>query len=159
MQNIEKIYEEYFETVNKYLFCLTHNKDISEELTQETFYKAVKKINTYKGECKISVWLCQIAKNIWFDQCRKNRKFVDAKETDLLNVQELNTLEEQIISNDEKMSLYKKMQYLDERTREVMYLRVTGELSFKEIGTILNKTENWARVTFYRGKNQLREVD
>ena len=69
MQDIEKIYKEYFETVNKYLFCLTRNSDISEELTQETFYKAVKKINTYKGECKMSVWLCQIAKNLWIDQC------------------------------------------------------------------------------------------
>ena len=67
--------------------------------------------------------------------------------------------EEQIISNDEKISLYRKMQKLDEKTREVIYLRITGELSFKEIGVILNKTENWARVTFYRGKNQLKEVD
>ena len=159
MQNMEQIYKQYFETVNKYLFCLTQNNDISEELTQETFYKAVKKIDTYKGECKISVWLCQIAKNLWYDQCRKNKKLVDAKETDLLNVQELNTLEEQVILKDEKISLYKKMQHLDEKTREVMYLRITGELSFKEIGIILNKTENWARVTFYRGKNQLKEVD
>ncbi len=107
----------------------------------------------------MSVWLCQIAKNLWYDQCRKNKKFVDEKEANLSNMQELNTLEEQIISNDEKISLYKKMQYLDEKTREVIYLRITGELSFKEIGIILNKTENWARVTFYRGKNQLKEVD
>ena len=107
----------------------------------------------------MSVWLCQIAKNLWYDQCRKNKKFVDEKEANLSNMQELNTLEEQIISNDEKISLYKKMQYLDEKTREVIYLRITGELSFKEIGIILNKTENWARVTFYRGKNQLKEGD
>ena len=159
MQDIEKIYEEYFETVNKYLFCLTHDNDISEELTQETFYKAVKRIDTYKGECKMSVWLCQIAKNLWYDLCRKNKKFIKVEETDLLNIQVLNTLEEKIISNDEKISLYKKMQSLDEQTREVIYLRITGELSFKEIGIILNKTENWARVTFYRGKNQLKEVD
>ena len=159
MQNIEKIYEEYFETVNKYLFCLTHNNDISEELTQETFYKAVKKIDTYKDECKMSAWLCQIAKNLWYDQCRKNKKFVDKREEELLNVQALNTLEEYVIANDEKISLYKKMQYLDEKTREVMYLRITGELTFKEIGIILNKTENWARVTFYRGKNKLKEVE
>lgn len=159
MQDIEKIYEEYFETVNKYLFCLTHNSDISEELTQETFCKAVKKINTYKGECKMSVWLCQIAKNLWYDQCRKNKKFVNTKESELLNMQLLSSLEEQVISNDEKIRLYKKMQKLDAQTREVMYLRITGELSFKEIGIILNKTENWARVTFYRGKNQLKEVD
>ena len=159
MQDIEKIYEEYFETVNKYLFCLTHNSDISEELTQETFCKAVKKINTYKGECKMSVWLCQIAKNLWYDQCRKNKKFVNTKESELLNMQVLSSLEEQVISNDEKIKLYKKMQKLDTQTREVMYLRITGELSFKEIGIILNKTENWARVTFYRGKNQFKEVD
>ena len=77
----------------------------------------------------------------------------------IFSIQEMNTLEEKIISNDEKISLYKKMQNLDEKTREVMYLRITGELSFKEIGVILNKTENWARVTFYRGKNKLKEVD
>lgn len=159
MQNMEQIYKQYFETVNKYLFCLTHNNDISEELTQETFCKAVQKIDTYKGECKISVWLCQIAKNLWYDQCRKNKKIVNEREIDLLNIQELKTLEEQVISNDEKVSLYKKMQKLDEKTREVMYLRITGELSFKEIGIILNRTENWARVTFYRAKNQLKEVD
>lgn len=159
MQDIEKIYEEYFETVNKYLFCLTHNNDISEELTQETFFKAVKKIDTYKGDCKMSVWLCQIAKNLWYDECRKNKKIINIDENNLFDKQIIDSTEETVISNDEKILLYKKLQLLDERTREVMYLRITGELSFKEIGIILNKTENWARVTFYRGKNQLKEVD
>lgn len=158
MQDIEKIYKEYFETVNKYLFCLTRNRDISEELTQETFYKAVQKIHTYKGECKISVWLCQIAKNLWYDQCRKNKRIIN-KTDNLFDVQAIDSLEEQTILNEEKILLYKKMQTLDEKTREVVYLRITGELSFKEIGIILNKTENWARVTFYRGKNMLKEVD
>ena len=149
MQDIEKIYKEYFKTVNKYLFCLTRNSDISEELTQETFYKAVKKINTYKGECKMSVWLCQIAKNLWIDQCRKNKKITNLSKEDLINITEQKSLEEKIISDDEKISLYKKMQKLDEKTREVMYLRISGELTFKEIADILNKTETWARVTFY----------
>ena len=103
MQDIEKIYKEYFETVNKYLFCLTRNSDISEELTQETFYKAVKKINTYKGECKMSVWLCQIAKNLWIDQCRKNKKISNLSEEDLINITEQKSLEEKIISDDEKI--------------------------------------------------------
>lgn len=158
MQDMEQIYEQYFETVNKYLFCLTRNNDIAEELTQETFYKAVKKIDTYKGECKISVWLCQIAKNSWYDYCKKNKKVMRLKE-ELLEIQSDETTEEKVISNDEKISLYRKLQKLDEKTREVIYLRITGELSFKEIGMILNQTENWARVTFYRGKNQLKEVD
>lgn len=158
MQDIKQIYEEYFETVNKYLFCLTHDNDISEELTQETFYKAVQKINTYKGKCKMSVWLCQIAKNLWYDQCRKNKKVINIEEN-LFDVQAPESTESQVISNDEKISLYKKMQKLDEKTREVIYLRITGELSFKEIAIILNKTENWARITFYRGKSKLKEVD
>lgn len=158
MQDMEQIYTQYFETVNKYLFCLTHNNDISEELTQETFYKAVKKIDTYKGECKMSVWLCQIAKNLWYDYCKKNKKVISVEE-ELLGSYSTDTTEERVILNDEKMSLFRKIQKLDEKTREVIYLRITGELSFKEIGIILNKTENWARVTFYRGKNQLKEVD
>lgn len=158
MQDIEKIYEQYFDTVNKYLFCLTRNNDISEELTQETFYRAVKKIDTYKGECKISVWLCQIAKNLWYDECRKKKKYI-LNEEDLFNIKELTTLEDDIISKEEKMLLYKKMQNLDNKTREVIYLRITGELSFKEIGIIMNETENWARVTYYRGKNKLKEVE
>ena len=158
MQDIKQIYEEYFETVNKYLFCLTHDNDISEELTQETFYKAVQKIDTYKGKCKMSVWLCQIAKHLWYDQCRKNKKVINIEEN-LFDAQAPESTESQVISNDEKISLYKKMQKLDEKTREVIYLRITGELSFKEIATILNKTENWARITFYRGKSKLNEVD
>ena len=159
MQDIEQIYKEYFETVNKYLFCLTHSNDIAEELTQETFCKVVKKIDTYKGDCKMSVWLCQIAKNLWYDRCRKNKKMVNVEENDLLNLQSLDITEDTVILNEEKMLLYKKMQNLDEKTREVIYLRITGELSFKEIGIILDKTENWARVTFYRGKQKLKEVD
>lgn len=159
MQDIEQIYKEYFETVNKYLFCLTHSNDIAEELTQETFCKVVQKIDTYKGDCKMSVWLCQIAKNLWYDRCRKNNRIINVDETALLNLQSLDITEDTVILNEEKISLYKKMQSLDEKTREVIYLRITGELSFKEIGIILDKTENWARVTFYRGKQKLKEVD
>ena len=160
MQDMEQIYEQYFETVYKYLFCLTRNSDIAEELTQETFYRAVKKIHTFKGECKISVWLCQIAKNLWYDECRKYRKTIKVSEENFLEIQVPNDVtEEKVVQNEEKMALYKKLQTLDEKTREVIYLRITGELSFKEIGTILNQTENWARVTFYRGKQKLKEGD
>lgn len=84
MQNIEKIYEEYFETVYKYLFCLTHDNNIAEDLTQETFCKLVKKIDTYKGECKMSVWLCEIAKNLWYDQCKRKKYLQIAKNINYL---------------------------------------------------------------------------
>ena len=68
-------------------------------------------------------------------------------------------IETTVITNESKMELYKKLQTLDDLTREVIYLRITGDLSFKEIGNILNRTENWARVTFYRGKQKLKEED
>ena len=155
---MEQIYKQYFETVNKYLFCLTHNSDISEELTQETFYRAVKKINTFKGDCKMSVWLCQIAKNLWYDELKKNKKTENIGD-EMLSIQSEDKIEEKVVLNESKIELYKKIQKLDKQTREVIYLRITGELSFKEIGDILNKTENWARVTFYRGKQKLKESD
>jgi len=158
MQDMEQIYKQYFETVNKYLFCLTHNSDISEELTQETFYRAVKYINTFKGDCKMSVWLCQIAKNLWYDELKKNKKVENTDEINILIPSEDN-VEEKVVLNESKLELYKRLQKLDKQTREVIYLRITGELSFKEIGDILNKTENWARVTFYRGKQKLKECD
>ena len=158
MQNIEKIYKENFETVNKYLFCLTKNWDLAEELTEETFYRAVEKIGKFKGESKISTWLCQIAKNLYYDVLRKNKKIVNT-EYNLLELEAEESTEEKVILNDEKITLYKNLQKLDEKTREVIYLKITGELSFKEIGEILNKTENWARVTFYRGKQKLKEGD
>ena len=158
MQDIEKIYKENFETVNKYLFCLTKNWDLAEELTEETFYRAVEKIGKFKGESKISTWLCQIAKNLYYDVLSKNKKIVNT-EYNLLELEAEESTEEKVISNDEKITLYKNLQKLDEKTREVIYLKITGELSFKEIGEILNKTENWARVTFYRGKQKLKEGD
>lgn len=154
MQDIEEIYKQYFKVVNKYLFCLTHNDNLAEELTQETFYRAVKKIGSFKGDCKIQVWLCQIAKNLWYDELKKNKRYksIEGEELELIAIE--NT-EKTAIQNTSKLELFKKMQSLDTQTKEVMYLRLTGDLTFKEIADILNKTENWARVTFYRGKQKL----
>ena len=157
MLDIEQVYKENFQTVYKYLFCLSNNIDISEELTQETFCRAVSKINTYRGACKISVWLCQIAKNLWYDYCKKNNKLIMTDEIIDVNMNDVTS--EHLILKEEKMLLYKKIQKLDSSSREVIYLRITGELSFKEIGIILNKTENWARVTYYRAKKKLKEAD
>ena len=156
MEDIEEIYKKYFTTVYKYLLSLTQSSDIAEELTQETFYRAVKNINKFKGNCKISVWLCQIAKNLWFDELRKNKRYKNIDDEEII-FQE--NLEEKAILNNDKIDLFKKIQKLDAQTRDVMYLRLTGELSFKEIASILNKTETWARVTFYRGKQKIKEVD
>ena len=159
MQDMEEIYKENFEIVRKYLFCLTHSNDISEELTQMTFYIAVKKIDTFKGKCKVSVWLCQIAKNLWYNKLRDSKKIKTFSEQKEFEAVPFNSVEEIVFSNENKINLYKKIQELEPPIRDVIYLRITGELSFKEIAAILNKTESWARVMFYRGKQKLKEVD
>lgn len=156
MINIEEIYNEYFKVVYRYLFCLTRNTDKAEELTQETFYRAVQKIDKFEGNSKISSWLCQIAKNLYLDELKKEKRKTELnEEVDIIDKDF--DLENQIISKEDKISLYKKIHNLDNITKEVIILRINGELSFKEIGLVFNKTENWARVTFYRGKQKLKE--
>lgn len=159
MQNMEEIYEEYSNTVYKYLFCLTHNEDISEDLTQETFAIAVKEINKFKGDCKVSVWLCQIAKHLWYKQLKKSKKENYINIDEIVELQELETTEDIICKNEEKIKLFKDIQKLDEISREIIYLRMIGNLSFIEIAEILGKTPNWARVTFYRAKQKIKEVN
>jgi len=162
MQNkIEEMYKDNFDTVFKYLYCLTRDFNTSEELTQETFYKALKNINKFKGESKLSTWLCQIAKNLWYDEIkRKKVKEISLEDSSgIVEIISNESIEDEAISKDTRVKLFERLQKLDSVTREVIYLRITGDLSFKEIGTILNKTENWARVTYYRGKQKLKEVD
>jgi len=158
MQNIEEIYKEYSTSVYKYLFCLTQNKEISEDLTQETFAIAVKDIKRFRGECKLSVWLCQIAKHLWYKELKKKNKIINVSFEEINeNVLYDETLEENFCAKEEKLKLFKDMQKLDEKSREVMYLRMVGNLSYEEIGEILGKTSNWSRVTFYRAKQKIRE--
>jgi RNA polymerase sigma-70 factor (ECF subfamily) len=153
-QNLEQIYEENVSAVYKYLFCLTHDTYLTEELTQETFYQAAKGLHNFRGDCKISVWLCQIGKRLWYKELEKRkREFVPIEEIEEIKSEE--DLEGHYLQNIEKVELFRLLHHMDEMTREVMYLRLTGELSFAEIGDILGKTENWARVTFYRGKQKI----
>ena len=158
MQDIEEIYQEYAKTVYKYIFCLTGNKDLSEEIVQETFEVAIKNIDKFKGDCKVSTWLCQIAKYIWYKILKKEKKeekisfetVEDVVVSDML-------LEEKVLEKQEKIEVFKKIQTLDEQTRTVMYLRILGNLEYNEIAEIMNKTPSWARVVFFRGKQKLKE--
>ncbi len=152
MQDLEEIYIENYELVYKYLLANSHDENISEELTQETFYRAVKNIKKFKGNSKISTWLCKIAKNLWVDEVKKNSKLKALDE----NNSEI-TFEDQIFADEDKIRLFKKIQNFNVEMRDVMYLRLSGELNFREIGEIMGKTENWVRVTFYRGKEKLKE--
>lgn len=154
MPDIEQIYKEYARQVYKYLFSLCHDEKVAEELMQETFYRAIKSLQTYDGTCKIYVWLCQIAKHVWYQELAKNRKAQTTELSPEIPSAE-HSVEESIILRDGKMNLFKELHMLDEPMREVMYLRLTGEFSFREIGEILSKEETWARVTFYRGKQKI----
>ncbi len=156
MQSIEEIYNEHSNTLYKYLLYLTKNEDIAEDLTQETFAIAVKEINKFKGECKVSVWLCQIAKHLWYKKIKKDKHISFEELND--EIEDYSRVEDIVFENEQKIEIFKNMQKLDETSREVMYLRMIGNLNFIEIAEILGKTPNWARVTYYRAKQKIREV-
>lgn len=157
---MDEIYEKYSKLVYNYLNSLCGNREIAEELTQETFYKAIKGINKFRSECKINTWLCQIAKNEWKDYLVKEKKIkqVSIDNDDYIEGLLIDkSLENYVVEREELINLYKEIHKLDDKTKEVFLLRIKGELSFKEIAEILGKSEEWARITFYRGKIKLIE--
>ena len=154
MEDMEKIYQEHAQTVYKFLMSQCHDAALAEELTQETFYQAVRSIDRFDGSCKISVWLCQIGKHLWYQHLRKRKREVPADET-AFEIP-LPSAEETSIAREGHLELLKLIHSLPEPAREVVYLRAFGGLSFREIGDVLGKTETWARVTFYRSKERLK---
>lgn len=153
---IEEVYKEYARSVYKFLLSLSHDTDTAEELTQETFYRAVYSIDKYDGSCKMSVWLCQIAKHVWYQELRKRNQHAAQELTE--NIPGLSTPEQSLLLASDKLSLYKAIHGLSEPMREVVHMRLSGEFSFSEIGEVLGKSENWARITFYRAKQKIMEV-
>ncbi len=153
---MDEIYQQYARTVYRYLLSLTRDDGVAEELTQETFYQAIRSSDRYDGSCAISTWLCAIAKNVLAAYRRKHPATEDVDEQTLT----IPSAEAETVSEAGRLELLKKLHALREPYREVLYLRAFGDLSFREIGEIQGKSENWARVTFYRGKELLRkEVD
>jgi len=158
MQDMNAIYKKYGEIVYKYVFCLTGDEDTTEEIVQETFLVAVKDINKFRGECKISTWLCQISKYIWYKRLKKEKSKKEIPLDVLQNtlfIQE--SIEDNFCNKEAKIKLFKKLQSFDENTRNVMYLRIFGNFEYSEIAEIMDKTSNWARVVFFRGKQKLKE--
>ena len=155
--DMDQIYRTYERMVYQFLFMRTHDAQWSQELLQETFLRAVTSISRYDGSCKLSVWLCQIAKHVLWQELRK-RKRLDMDELDE-SVPDIHhpDAETQVLQHEDRMQLYHAIHRLSEKEREVVLYRITGELSFREIGEILEKSENWARITFYRAKLKLRE--
>lgn len=146
-------YLKYSEVVYRYLLSLTRDEELAEEITQGTFYQAVKSVDRYDGSCKITTWLCAIAKNSLYKYYKKNPRCEELDDNQPLE----NSIEEYFMRKESYQELLNRIHNLDENVKEIMYLRMLGNLSFREIGDIMSKTENWARVTFYRGKEKLKK--
>ena len=151
--NFGRIYEEYFRELQRYLLSLCRDSRIAEELTQETFFRALEHIGQFRGECTLRVWLCQIAKHLWYQHLRKRKPEEPLPEDGLPGP----SAEEDVLTRQGHLDLLRQIHALPPSTREVVYLRAFGGLSFREIGDVLGRTETWARVTFYRGKEALRK--
>lgn len=155
MENVTQILNIYSDYVYKYLFCLTHDYNLTEELTQETMYRAIKNINKLRDESKIEAWLCKIAKNLWLQELKKKRKTIEINENDLNNVQDKENIEETFMEKEDKKFLYDVIEKFKDDDKELIYLRLIDNLKFKEIANLTGKTETWARVTYYRLKQQI----
>ena len=153
MQSMDEIYQQYAKTVYRFLLAKTGSRQLAEELTQETFYQAVRSIDRFDGSCEITTFLFGIAKNVCYNACRKGKKAaVPLEETEPMAVPSAET---DVLARMGREEILSAIHRMGEPGREVLYLRLLGSLSFAEIGSILGRTENWARVTYYRAKQQL----
>ena len=155
VEDMDAVYRQHAQTVYKFLLSQCHDPHLAEELTQETFYQAVRSIDRFDGRCRVSVWLCQIAKHLWSQHLRKSGRETELPEENQLPL--IPSAEEETVRRSGQLDLLRRIHALPEPGREVVYLRAFGGLSFREIGDVLGKTETWARVTFYRGKERLKQ--
>lgn len=154
MEDFENIYSEYYDTVFQYVVSICHDDRWAEEITQEAFFKALKNIGRFRGECKLNVWLCQIAKNTFYTMAKRQQHQTDYP---LDNVPSEENLEQQLLDKDTAFQLHAVLHNLAEPYKEVFWMRTFGELSFRDIGKLWGKTESWARVTYHRAKIKLKE--
>ena len=158
MADFEEIYKTYFNDVFLYIRRLSNDGHIAEEITSETFFKAMRDIDKFRGECHVRVWLCQIAKNCYYSYLKKSKKsdsLSDMEFSDVPDPEEM--FEERLIRNDEANQIRKILHNIQEPYREVFMWRVFAELSFKDIGQIFHKSENWACVTYHRARGMIKE--
>lgn len=153
--DMEELYDRYFTAVYKYLFSVSQDKHIAEELTQETFFKALQKIDDFRGQCEIRVWLCQIGKNAYYDYLRRNRRFSPIAEQGEMPAGQ--SLELDFEKKETVYRLHRILHNLNEPYKEVFSLRTFGELSFREISSLFGKSESWAKMTYLRAKRKIRE--
>lgn len=158
-RDIEEYYEKYGSKVYYYLLSLTGDEETAQELTQETFLRALSSLSRYKGDCTISTWLCSIAKNLWRNESRRRglHPSADKEESPAEADTSQRTPDDAAEQKDTKMYVLRQVHTLPEPEKEIVLLRATGAMSFAEIGELFGRSENWARVTFYRAKQKLRK--
>ena len=156
--DFEKIYDTYFDDVYLYVRRLSGNEHVAEEIASETFFKAMSSIKNFRGECDIRVWLCQIAKNSYFSYLKKNGKTIGFDDVKLQDLADPNALLPRKIPNEKEdiRQAQKAVHTLPELYREVFMWRVFADLSFKEIGELFHKTDNWACVTYHRARKMIK---
>ena len=155
--NFEDMYQRFFKDVYLFVFSLSKDRQIAEDITQETFFKALKEIKHFRGDCSVKSWLCQIAKNLYISHMRK-KTVVFLVDMDVVPNQAADTnIEREYIQKEETLSIYKVLHLLDEPYKEIFLLRTLGDLSFKEIADVFHKTESWARVTYHRARLKIQE--
>ena len=153
MTEFEEVYRLYFRDVYRYCLALTRDEQMAEEVTQETFFKALKAIDQFDGRCKLYVWLCQIAKHTYFSmQTRRGEKESMPEEP----VSPEN-LEERLLTKESAFEIHQILHRMEEPYKEVFSLRTFGELPFRQIGALFGKTESWARVTYHRARLKIKE--
>lgn len=153
--DIEHLYSEYAQAIFKYVISLGCDLHTAEDLVQETFYQAIRSINRYDGTCKISVWLCQIAKHLWYRELERRNKHPIVELSDHIADEE--NVVEDTINQETRKQLELIIAEFPEKLQQVIKYRIYDNMGFREIGFILGETENWARVTFYRCKNKINE--
>lgn len=158
MNEFEEIYEAYFNNIYLYILRLSRNENIAEEITSETFFKALKAADKFRGDCDIRVWLCQIAKNCYYAYLKKHKKLQSLDECEFLILPDLSdSVEENVSNRDEVQRIRKILHYIPEPYKEVFMWRVFADMNFKQIGQIFGKTENWACVTYHRARKMIKE--
>lgn len=154
MTDFSEIYDKYFRDVYRYALALSKNESVAEEITQETFFKALKAIDRFDGKSSLYVWLCQIAKNTYFTLLRMQRR----EEGTHLEAADPPALEQLLLTKESAFEIHRILHCLEEPYKEVFSLRTFGELSFRQIGELFGKTESWARVTYHRAKIKIKEA-
>ena len=157
MTDFDRAYRENAEIVYRYVFSLTRNADLAEEVTQQTFYEALRHPGNYRGDAALSTYLCGIAGNLMKKELARRAKENHVPIEDMADLPGDGSAEDAARGSLNRQDLFRRIHALPERTREVVYLRLSGELPFSEIGAILGESETWARVTFYRAKQKLVE--